>query len=113
MRIQVLGEAAIAPQARTYAEYRVFAAVAALARPEQVRSARVVLRRVRAGEPCAAVACTVTLILDGEVLRIRGIGDHPYAAINRAVDRLKRQGRRASAASQRAAGDSLESCNAG
>jgi hypothetical protein len=36
------------------------------------------------------VICTVTVGMNGgEVTRLSAYGDHPYAAINRAVDRLR------------------------
>jgi ribosome-associated translation inhibitor RaiA len=90
MHIYVLGDETISSQARTYAEYRVFAALTQLAGAEQVRDARVVLRRAnrtRAGE---GVTCLVTVTLAGSSpLRVQTTGDHPYAAINRAVERLR------------------------
>ena len=90
MRVDVLGDDTISPQARTYAEYRVFAALTQLAGSEQVRGARVVLRRANTGRACAAVTCSVTVTLAGSSpLRVRTTGDHPYAAINRTVERLR------------------------
>ena len=90
MRIHVLGEDAISPQARTYAEYRVFAALTQLAEREQVRHARVVLRSASRSGACEAVTCTVTVALDGQnSMRVRARGDHAYAAINRAVERIR------------------------
>lgn len=90
MHIQVVGEDSISAQARTYAEYRLFAALTQIFDAARVRHARLVLRRAthkRAGE---AVSCTVTIEIDGAgVLRIRTTGDHSYAAINRAVERLR------------------------
>ena len=44
MRIEVVGGDTISQQARTYAEYRVFAALTQFADAEKVRRARVVLR---------------------------------------------------------------------
>jgi len=89
-RITVVSEDdAIGAQARTYAEYRVFAV---LARDTlNVRRARVVLRQVDAREACDKVACAVTVTLEpAGMLRIRATGPHVYAAINRAVERLGR-----------------------
>jgi ribosomal subunit interface protein len=79
----------ISAQARTYAEYRVFAALARHTR--NVRRVRVVLRQVDAGDTCEKVACVVTVTLEPSgVLRILATGTHVYAAINRAVERLDR-----------------------
>jgi ribosome-associated translation inhibitor RaiA len=90
MRIHVLGEDTIGPQARTYAEYRVFAALTQLAYGERVRHARVVLRRATRNRGCDGVTCTVTVAFaESEPMRIRVTGDHEYAAINRAVERLR------------------------
>jgi ribosome-associated translation inhibitor RaiA len=89
VRIEVLGGDAISPQARAYAEYRVFAALTQIRERQQVRRARVVLRSVNGGRSCDRVSCTVTVALNGlNPLRIRTIGAHAYAAINRAVERL-------------------------
>jgi ribosome-associated translation inhibitor RaiA len=91
MRIHVLAEDGISPQARTYAEYRLFAALSQFVDTEQVRDARVVLRPARHRRGSETVACTVTVALDpGGILRIRTTGDHAYAAINRAAERLRR-----------------------
>jgi ribosome-associated translation inhibitor RaiA len=90
MRIDVLGDDTISPQARTYAEYRVFAALTQLADAGQVHGARVVLRRANRGSASDDVTCIVTVTLAGSrPLRVRTTGDHPYAAINRAVERLR------------------------
>jgi ribosome-associated translation inhibitor RaiA len=91
MRIEVLGSNGISPQARTYAEYRVFAALTRVTDLENIRSARVQLRQVMEEGDCESIACTVTIALKGsDSLRIRTTGPHPYAAINRAVDRIRR-----------------------
>jgi hypothetical protein len=51
MRIQVLGDHTISQQARTDAEYRVFAALTQLAGADHVRGASVVLRHLdRSGD---------------------------------------------------------------
>lgn len=90
MRIYVLGDETISSQARTYAEYRVFAALTQLAEAKQVRDARVVLRRENRSGAGEAVTCMVTVTVgDSNPMRVRTIGDHPYAAINRAVERLR------------------------
>jgi ribosome-associated translation inhibitor RaiA len=98
MHIEVLGDDSISQQARTYAEYRVFAALSRLVDTDRVRCARLILRRTTSTRACDGVLCTVTVdIKDGESLRVRTSGDHPYAAINRAVERLAEGGWRSSA----------------
>ena len=90
MRIEVVGADAISQQARTYAEYRVFAALTQVADAERVRRARVVLRPVDRPYGCDSIACTVTVALEGsDSIRIRATGPHAYAAINRAVERIR------------------------
>ena len=90
MRIEVVGADTISQQARTYAEYRVFAALTQFADAEKVRRARVVLRPVERGRGCDSIACTVTVALEGaDSFRIRTTGPHAYAAINRAVERIR------------------------
>jgi hypothetical protein len=89
MRIEVVAEDGISAQARTYAEYRVFAALTQITETRKVRRARVVLRSLNGGGTCDPVACTVTVALDGsDSLRVRTTGGHAYAAINRAVERV-------------------------
>jgi len=89
VRIEVLGGDAISSQARAYAEYRVFSALTRITESQQIRRARVVLRPVDGPGSCDRVSCTVTVALDGlGPLRVRTIGAHAYAAINRAVDRI-------------------------
>jgi hypothetical protein len=98
MRIQVLGEDTISRQARAYAEYRVFAALAQSA--HRVRRARVVLRPLDPTGGSDAVACTVTVGLQGSgSFRIRTTGAHAYAAINRAIERIRTAARSTAAAS--------------
>ena len=90
MRIEVIGEDPVSPQARTYAEYRVFAALTQFAEVEKVRHVRVVLRPLNVGRDCEDVACTVTVDLEGsDSFRIRTTAPHAYAAINRAVERIR------------------------
>ena len=89
MRIEVLGEGTISAQARTYAEYRVFAALSQLVDTNRVTHARLVLRRTKLGPTCDSVSCRVTVDIEGsKPLRIQVAADHPYAAVNRAVERL-------------------------
>ena len=90
MRIDVSGDESISRQARIYAEYRLFAALSAAVDSRRVRRAWMVLRRVNSKRHGEAVWCTVTIERDGgEVSRLRASGAHPYAAINRAVERLR------------------------
>ena len=89
MRIDVLGYDTMSAQARTYAEYRLFAELSRVVDTSRVRQATLVLQRredVRADE---SVSCTVSVDIDGcDPLRIQRSAAHPYAAINRAVERL-------------------------
>ena len=90
MRIEVLGEDSIGGQARSYAEYRLFAALAQVVDTNHVRHARLILRRRPQKRAWDNVGCEVTVAMDnGDTVRIRTFGDHPYAAINRAVERLQ------------------------
>jgi ribosome-associated translation inhibitor RaiA len=90
MRIAVVGDDSIGPQARTYAEYRLFAALSRAVDTSQVEQASLVLRRARTRRHDEAVVCTVTVqFAGGEHTRLRALGAHPYAAINRAVERLR------------------------
>lgn len=89
MRIEVLGGDWLGQQARTYAEYRVFAALSHLADSERIRHVRVVLRRSNHGAR-EGVSCAVTVYREGAGhLRVRASGDHPYAAINHAIELLR------------------------
>ncbi len=98
MHIEIIGEESFGPQVRTYAEYRLFAALSQVIDTNQVRHARLVLRHVKHGRHAGAISCDVTIeIRDSDVLRIKATGDHPYAAINRAMERITgERGRRAS-----------------
>ena len=90
MRIEVIGDDTISQQARTYAEYRVFAALTHFTNAATVRRVRVVLRPIRLRTGCEDIACTVTVALEGlDSFRIRTTGPHAYAAINRAVERIR------------------------
>lgn len=90
MRIEVLGDDSISRQACTYAEYRLFAALSRAVDTSRVKNATVVLHRGKAGRRCDSVLCSVTIELDdGDVTRLLASGDHPYAAINSAVERLR------------------------
>jgi hypothetical protein len=90
MRIEVLGDDSISWQARTYAEYRLFAALSQVVDTNRVRDARLILRRTKDTAVCEGVACTVLVNVDGcQPVRLWTSGDHPYAAITRAVERLR------------------------
>jgi ribosome-associated translation inhibitor RaiA len=88
MRIKVIGkDESSSAQARTYAEYRVFAALAKHSR--RIRGARVVLRRDERKGICETAVCAVTVALQPSgILRTHARERHTYAAINRAVERL-------------------------
>ena len=89
MRIEVFGDETIGTQARTYAEYRLFAALSQAMDTSRVRHARLTLQRTTHNRASESVWCTVSVdIQDGESLRVQTSGEHPYAAINRAVERL-------------------------
>ena len=88
LRISVVADDTISPQAPTYAEYRVFAALSRLQQP--IFEAQVVLRSTTASAPNSGVTCTVTVVVQsGDAIRVRARGGHAYAAINRAVERLR------------------------
>ena len=90
MRIQVIGDDSINEQARTYAEYRLFAALAQVIDTSRIQSASLQLRRVPTRRPGHGVICTIVIELeDGDVVRFEASAGHPYAAINRGVDRLR------------------------
>jgi ribosome-associated translation inhibitor RaiA len=91
MRIEIVGDDSVSRQARTYAEYRLFAALSQVVDTSQVREARLILRRRQDKAACTGVACTVVVDVEGcQPVRLWTSGDHPYAAINHAVDRLRR-----------------------
>ena len=72
MRIEVVGDGTISQQARTYAEYRVFAALTQFSDADKVQRVRVLLRPVKLGSGCEGIACTVTVALEGsDSFRIR------------------------------------------
>jgi hypothetical protein len=90
MRIKIVGDDSISRQARAYAEYRLFAALSQVLDTGQVHNASLVLGRAKSTRRRAGVVCTVTVELDGgAVTRLRTFGEHPYAAINRAVERIR------------------------
>jgi ribosome-associated translation inhibitor RaiA len=85
--ITVVGDDSISAQARTYAEYRVFAALTRHTR--SVSRVQVVLRHPDVRGTCDKITCVVTVTLErAGPLKIRVTGPHVYSAINRAVERL-------------------------
>jgi ribosome-associated translation inhibitor RaiA len=89
MGVHVVGDGeAITAQTRAYAEYRVFATLAA--HTHRVSRAQIVLRHENQPGAPGNCTCEVTLLLLGRRarLRIRAQGLHPYSAIDRAVARL-------------------------
>lgn len=95
MRIEILGEDTISTQARTYADYCLFAALSQTVDTNRVKRARLILQRTKPGRARDGVSCTVTVDIEGSnSLRIQVAADHPYAAINRAVERLSQGSRR-------------------
>jgi ribosome-associated translation inhibitor RaiA len=90
MLIDVVGAESISAQARTYAEYRVFAALTRMAGLEPIRRASILLRDKPDRRGCPRVSCAVTVVFDdAAAVRVRATGSHAYEAINRAVDRLE------------------------
>lgn len=88
MRIEVIGDDESSnAQVRTYAEYRVFAALAR--HTQRVRGVRIVLRRDDRNATGHTAVCAVTVALEpsGSV-RTRACDRHAYAAIDRAVERI-------------------------
>ena len=101
MRIQVIGDESINDQARTYAEYRLFAALAEVIDTNRVELASLRLRRVTTRRPSHNVICTIVIDFDdGDIVRLQASGAHPYAAVNRGVDRLRQRIRKARGASR-------------
>jgi ribosome-associated translation inhibitor RaiA len=93
MHIEIIGDESFDQQPRAYAEYRLFDALSQVIDTDQVRHARVVLRRPKHKRNGDGVSCKVIVeIRDADVLRIRATGDHPYAAINRAMERITGNG---------------------
>jgi ribosome-associated translation inhibitor RaiA len=86
MQVHVSGSNdSINPQARAYAEYRVFEV---LARHRHVLGARVALRRIQRSDDDESVVCTINIELEPRGrLRTRASASHAYAAVDRAVKR--------------------------
>jgi ribosome-associated translation inhibitor RaiA len=89
MVIQVIGDDEPSnSQVRAYAEYRVFGVLAP--HSQRVRDARIVLQRVASAGASHDAVCAVTVMLQPTgTIRARVRGGHPYAAINRAVERVE------------------------
>jgi ribosome-associated translation inhibitor RaiA len=88
MRIEVIGtDDSATPQARAYAEYRLFATLAR--HLPVIRSVRVMLAHAKRNGRAERVTCLVELVLEpaGSV-RTRAQGPHPYGAIDRAAERI-------------------------
>lgn len=88
MRIDVIAnDDSITPQARAYAEYRIFAALARHTRV--IRRVRVELAQAERNGRVACVTCAVHLILDPSgSARARAQGVHAFGAIDRAAERI-------------------------
>ena len=92
MHIQVIGDESIDRQARTYAEYRLFAALSEVFGTQRIHDAFLTLTRTASPRGRTHVVCAVTIATDsGECLRIRTRDQHPYAAINAAVARIRQR----------------------
>ena len=86
IRIEIIEDESGNPQARTYAEYKVFSALVRHA--PHVRSARIALRRADY-QGCRSVACAVTVAVEPTgLVRAEARGPHAFAAVNRTVERL-------------------------
>ena len=88
IQIAVQAEDPVGPQARRYAEYRVFAALLPLTHRLHPQQATVALRKTNRHGECAGIECAITVTVGESAFRVRATGDHPYDAINRAADRL-------------------------
>jgi hypothetical protein len=90
MHIEIDGDESISRQARAYAEYRLFAALAPLVGARGLENVSLVLRRAKDWRRGDRVVCAVAVeARDGVVARFEAAGTHPYEAINRAVDRVR------------------------
>ena len=91
MHIDVVSDESIGRQARIYAEYRLFAALAPIAGARDLTGASLLLHRGRRSRLGERVVCAVAIASKaGEVARFTATGAHPYQAINRAVERVRR-----------------------
>jgi ribosome-associated translation inhibitor RaiA len=91
MHIDIVGDESIDRQTRIYAEYRLFAALAPSTDLKQFSRAQLVLRRARGPQDGKQTECVVDVELnDGAVARFSAAGGHPYQAVNRAIERVRR-----------------------
>ncbi|PYR89359.1 MAG: hypothetical protein DMF84_24355 [Acidobacteria bacterium] len=87
MRIEVIDtDDSTTPQARAYAEYRLFATLARHTR--LIRSVRVVLAHAERNGSADCVTCAVNLMLESGSARARARGPHAHGAIDRAAERI-------------------------
>jgi ribosome-associated translation inhibitor RaiA len=88
MLIEVIGtDDSTTPQARAYAEFRLFATLAR--HMPVIRSVRVVLAHAERNGTAERVTCTVNLVLEpAGSARARAQGPHAYDAIDRAAERI-------------------------
>jgi ribosome-associated translation inhibitor RaiA len=88
MRIDIIAtDDSITPQARAYAEYRLFATLARHTRV--IRSARVELAHAERDGSAGCVTCAVHLTLDPSgTAHARAQGPHAFGAIDRAAERI-------------------------
>jgi ribosome-associated translation inhibitor RaiA len=88
MRIEVIGtDDSTTPQARAYAEYRFFAALARHTRV--IRRVRVVLAHAERNGSAGSVTCAVDVMLEPSgSARARAREPHAFGAIDRAAERI-------------------------
>jgi ribosome-associated translation inhibitor RaiA len=87
MRIEVIDSGLTTPQARSYAEYRLFTTLARHARA--IRSVRVILERSQRKDGAEEVICAVDVGLEPSgSIRARANGRQPHGAIDRAAERI-------------------------
>lgn len=91
MQIDIVADESIDRQTRIYAEYRLFAALAPSIDLRQFSRAQLVLRRAIGPGDGKRIECTVDVELnDGAVTRFSAAGCHPYQAVNRVIERVRR-----------------------
>lgn len=89
MTVEVNADPAIGPQAKTYAHYRLTAAIGELPPERPARHASLRLYPVHRDEQ-SGVACMIAVDFDRErPVRILVNAPHAYAAVNRAIDDLR------------------------
>jgi hypothetical protein len=91
MQIHIEGDESIDRQTRIYAEYRLFAALAPAIDRGRFSRAQLVLRRAAGTGDATRIECAVAVEVDGgAVTRFSAAGGHPYQAVNRAIERVRR-----------------------